>query len=362
MTGGGRHVEDQPAVSKARWGGVSLVVMALLAAIVLAMLSPTEPGERDGSAGTAVESGSPEPSASLPTGEVPDLAPTIATPSRATTRDLDVTLTVSIPETTIRPQKLELAIARNGEPVETRRRPGPGDVEIGPLELQEGENEFTAWLDGPGGAGPTSEPVVITVDRTKPMLKVGRPRENQRVPTATVEVAGRSEPDADVEVETPSISSVPRPVTVRPDGTFDLTVKLAVGDNRIKVVAMDPVGNRESIVRHVIRKEGRRAVEVQVKPPKLLISRLPRPLRIVAVVTDEASERVAGAAVTFILSLPGQGARTYDAVTDSDGRATWDMQVDRGQGIEAGTGQLGIDVTFPDGRKLTPVSAEITVR
>jgi hypothetical protein len=329
-------------------------------AIALAMLSPTEPGRQvPGVLPASPGVGSPAVAPATGAG-APEVVPVITPPETTLTRELEIELSVTIPESDVARQGLELKVARNGSEVGAVRRPRAGEVAVRDIQLEEGENTLTAWLSNAAGSGPTSSPVVVIVDKTAPELQVSEPKERTEVATMVARVAGQVELGAQVSVETPDASATRIDVIERPDGTFEQTVRLVVGDNRVKVTAVDPAGNRVTITRHVLRLDGRPSVSLQVRPERLSIDTLPRQLKVVAVVKDEAGRPVEGASVVFSLSLRGQAAQTDDAVTDADGRAEWSPLVSD-QGAQPGDGLLSAEVRLPGGRDVVAQPRDIVV-
>jgi hypothetical protein len=92
----------------------------------------------------------------------------------------------------------------------------------------------------------------------------------------------------------------------------------------------------------------------------MAIETLPRQLRVVAVVTDEAGKRVEGASVVFSLSFDGQPAQTDASPTDEDGRADWSPLISD-QGAQPGKGLLSAEVTLPGGRVVMAKPREISI-
>jgi hypothetical protein len=342
------RAQAEPEVPRSRWAGVGLVVFALLAAIVLAATAPLEPDE---AAGVTVVQPSPsatvpaKPTPSLGTGPVPEVAPSILDPGVALTAESTLDLTVSLPETPIRPRDLKVAVFRNDR--EVARLPGRGpEVSVDDVELKRGENVLTAALVGPGGIGPLSEPVIITLDADPPEVTVIAPPEGAIVDEGRVTVKGRSEPGANVSIRNAS-GGAPYELTVGPEGTFKAQVALGPKANRISIRATDALGNTRSVERRVVRAAFEADASLRVRPSSIRIARLPTTVRIVLKVSDAKGRPVDRAPVTFSVLPFGQSAEIYEAVT-RDGKATWLKRIPK-DGALRGEGKVTARVTLPDG-------------
>jgi hypothetical protein len=331
--------------------GVGLVVLALVAAIVLAATTPLDP-ESAGTAmsqeATAVPSIEPEPTPSLPNGGVPEVAPDIVPPATVLTADPVMDLEVVVPETPFRPRDLRIVIFRDGKEV-TRSNTRGEQVTVSDVKLKLGENALTAALEGPGGMGPMSEPVLVALDNEPPEISLGAPRDGARTDDEDVTVRGSSEPGALVSIRNDA-RGAPYELTVGPDGTFRASVALAPRVNRISVRATDALGNQRTVTIKVIRNAFEAEVVLRVRPSSLSISQLPAPLRISITVADAAGDPVDGAPVVFTLGPFGQSAETFETET-SDGRARWAKNIPR-DGALRGEGKVSASVTLPDGTEV----------
>jgi len=116
------------------------------------------------------------------------------------------------------------------------------------VELPSGSYRWTVSGVVGGEPMPASGPrvVVVEVDRTPPALSVTSPAPGTTTTSASVNVAGRTDPGTTVEVDG-------RPVPVAADGRFGATVAVPGGLTNVVVIATDDLGNRQAISRTVLR-------------------------------------------------------------------------------------------------------------
>ena len=334
---------SEPAVSGVRWAGVGLVIAALLGAITLAVVSPSDP--TDVRAVTAAQPTAPatiKPEARVPETEVRIISPA----DGDTTDEREMVITVTVPEYELPKDTVELQIYRDGKPVKgaSRKRPPADDIEIGPIGLREGRNEITAALTTSGGPGPISAPIAIIVDKAGPELKVDAPRENERVLTRTITVTGTTEVGATVTVRNKA-NGAELPETVGPSGAFDISMTLVDGDNKIVVSARDEAGNvtKPPIRRNVIRVDPVPVVGLKLSQNEIPLSALPKKIVMTVNVSDSTERALKGAEVIFIISVPNQAARTEPATTNGDGQARWSTTIPAGS-AKRGEGFVTVEV------------------
>lgn len=330
-------------VSGARWFGVALVIAALVGAVTLAVISPSQPGV-DSRGGIGIDDPTPVPTSIEPDARIPQGQPEIISPKDGTTtgqRSLDVVVTV--PEYELPRNALKLEVYRNGERMSTALRPPADDIEVGSIRLKEGRNEITAALISSGGAGPVSELIVVNVDKAGPKLDVTSPKENDRIFNKSVMVKGTTEVGATVTVKN-AANDRERTETVGPNGTFEMSILLEEGTNRIVVNVVDDTGNQaRRVVRRVTRVDPKPNVALRLSSNEIEVSSLPRLLTMTAIATDSSGKPIEGAEVTFHLSVFDQGARTESKVTDDRGQAHWRTEIAR-SGARRGDGFVTVEV------------------
>jgi hypothetical protein len=116
------------------------------------------------------------------------------------------------------------------------------------VELPSGAYRWTIAGVVAGEAMRSSAPraLVVDVDQTAPPLVVQTPLAGTTTQAGSVRVAGRTEPDAKVEVDG-------RPVVVDAEGAFSAAVPVPRGLTNLVVVAADDLGNVRAVSRTVLR-------------------------------------------------------------------------------------------------------------
>lgn len=344
--------EGEAHVSPARWAGVALIIASLMAAITLAVLSPSQPvrtGSEPEPQQPGIAAAAASPGADVEEPRAPTAVPRITSPGEGPTRDYRIPVTVAVPADELPRKDLSLAILRGDEVVATQERPKPdSSVTVPEVELLAGRaNVLTAALVGPGNAmGPRSEPVVVTHDSEAPQLEIVSPSRGDTVYAKTVEVTLISEAGAEVRIRN-SAADFESTVTLGQSGERSVTVPLVMGANPIVVKSTDQVGTPQTRRVRVRRLNGQPTFEVKVVPKRLKRSSLPRNLRVVVDVTDARGKPMPDATVAFtlggdILSETGEGT------TDAEGRSVWEVEVPR-TSAPAEALALGITVTSPYG-------------
>ena len=329
---------------------MALVVAALSGAVTLAVVSPGDEGAGAGMA--AVEAPStPLPIAVSSGALVPSTRPEILTPRNdEVLGEWDISMTVRVPKDPLPRRQLTLVILQRGEVVQTLERPRPDDVTVDGVRLVSGTNEITAALQGPDGAiGPQSEPVTVVVDRTPPDLVLTEPEAKTETTETTIQLKGRSEPGATVEIRNRS-AGWRDPAVVGPSGEFTASVPLEEGANRIVVISTDPAGAQERGSVRVMRLDGK-PVATLFRIGGIKRASLPMEVRIRVDVTDAKGKALADAEVAFTLNVPGQETDGHTLATAANGRAVWSARIPA-EGTEAGTGRVTVAVTAPNGEAI----------
>jgi hypothetical protein len=339
-------------VSRARWAGVGVVVFALLAAIILAATAPVSQSEGQGAALAPQPTWTAAASTpgSSPAVGVPALAPVIVPPTELLTRDPRIDVIVTLPDLAPRSKGLRVKLLRDGRAVGSVRARG-SEVSVADVKLRPGANRLTAVIVGPGGDGPASEAVVVTLDREAPFLRVTSPRAEQVVDVKQVVVRGRTEAGAAVTIENAARGG-PVDLTADGTGTFKWQVALATGRNSIAVTVADDLGNVRREVRRVVRSAVQVETKLTLRPARMRLSKLPKQVLITLVVTDARGRPVADAPVTFTIGPQGQPVETFETSTDRQGRAVWPRNIVR-EGAQRGTGKVTASVTLSDGTERT---------
>lgn len=355
-SGRGAKSSEQPEVSPARWAGVALVIAAIVGAIALAMISPSEQGEPQ-QPGVIAEAPSPSFSSTPGDGQVPTVQPTITSPGdRTETPEVEIAVAVELPPDDAVPRKLLRLYVYNADKIYVVEKPKTGTtVTVEGVRLAPGENSLTAALGGPDGPGPVSEPVVVILDETKAKVTISSPENKVETYDDGIVVEFSSEVGATVRVVNDA-NSFDDEAVVGPSGEASMLVRLKRGRNRITATSTDAAGQEQTDFVNVIRIDGR--PKVKLKYPESV--RLPETIRIVADVTDDKGKPMPDAEVNFSLGGTGRTTDSEVATTDTNGRAVWKVAV-AGSSSPASTLELGVVVISPSGDK-KPLDRKIILR
>jgi hypothetical protein len=358
--GSGKKGEQE--VSPARWAGVAFVITAIVAAIILGMLSPSDP---DATPAVAAVVESPAPSAGALDSQVPIAQPTIMLPKDGEEYpEFVIPVTVELPRDEIPGEFLQLHIMRGDESLKTKENPKiPGTVTVKGVEVDEGANELTAVLTGPGGWGPRSDPVVVIVDRDAPGLEIITPENKAEVYDKVVRVEGTSEIEAEVKVRNETTGKTHPYGVIGADGEFSVSVPLKPGaNNKLRVVSTGAAGIPQSKTIRVIQVDGRPKVKIRkIEPNPVSLSSLPAQISIRVDVTDAKGKPMPEAEVFLSLGGPGQEAEQDRLVTNAKGRVVWKPTIEAGS-ERTDTLSVVAEATSPLSDKKRRDQAEVTFR
>jgi hypothetical protein len=339
---------EVPEVSRARWGGVALVIVSLMGAITLAVISPGD-GTRTSGAGIVRPDVTPSPQATAEDTRRPTGQPEIASPrSGWVIGEWYIDVRVEVPEEPLPRRTLTLVVLRDGREVKSLPRPEIGATStVTDVPLVAGANVLTAALRGPGGLGPESEPIAVTQDRDAPVLDVTTPKDGLETTESEIGVAGTSEAGASVKVENLA-KGWDATLVVGPSGSFELVVPLALGKNRIVARSTDGAGmeRRDDVV--VERKDGRPVIKLTA-PNRVSRADLPKEVRVVVDVTDVDGKAIEGANVSYGIGGPGGTTEDFSDETNAEGRSTW--QVDVVAGSSQSSAIVSVEVIAPNGER-----------
>jgi hypothetical protein len=283
----------------------------------------------------------PEPSA---TELVVSDAPTLEAPDEPYTNQPTVDLTGTGPaavagqeDTRIR---IYVAIGEGNPDVAIEVPVGSSQHFLVPgLALSPGTNTFTATILGPTDLeSEASAAVTYVLDTTKPKITISAPKANAVVNAKSALVVGQTQARS-----TLSLHNLTTNATVAgaadAKGAFSIGVPIGTGSNKIQVTATDPAGNVNVTTVTVRRGNGALTAKVSASFYQLKLSKLPEPVQLTVIVTDPDGRALAGAKVTFTLTVPSVPAITSSTLTTSStGRASFTTTIPRG----ATTGQCSI--------------------
>lgn len=278
----------------------------------------------------------PVPSVLAPT--APE-APAIESPTEPYTNEAQADLTVTVPSRIAgNPDylvRVYLAL-KDQAPSPIDEKPlAPTAQMIIPVTLTDGINDFSVTLVGPGGESESSPLARWVLDTDPPAIRLTSPKDGALVNRKAVTLEGRTQGRSTVNARnTKTGESIGG--TAAGDGTFSLSLPLTSGSNPIRLTATDPAGNTKALQLTVRRGSGQLRASLSASAYSISQKSLPTQIRLVVLVDDPDGRPLAGARVTFTLSVPGVKTVTGDAVTDANGQASFSTRIpksaDRGGG------------------------------
>ena len=205
-----------------------------------------------------------------------------------------------------------------------------------PVQLTDGINDFTAKIAGPGGESDPSLAVRYVFDNVPPKITITSPKNNAIVNGKAVDIKGKTQARTTLLAHNAANGSSIAG-TAESDGTFTLSLALSAGANRITIDGTDPAGNASEVILTVKRGAGKLAVDLSASDYQIKRSQLPEPVTLFAAVTDPNGQPLAGAAVTFTLSMPGIPTVTIDGSTDAQGKASFKTTIPKGAAVGQGS-------------------------
>ena len=214
------------------------------------------------------------------------------------------------------------------------------------IPLQRGENRITAAFIGPGGEGPLSEPVTVTLDNVPPSIELSAPQNHAVINAESVDVQGVTEAGAKVTIR--NISHTGRRRWPRaPMARSTRWSTWPQGRTRSRCpprMRWEPGDHRTD--RHP--RSGSAQAQLVLSPKKFRLHHLPATMDVQLVVVDADGRAADGAKVTFSLSPPGEPTSTYEETTEA-GHASWLGVSLPKEGAIAGDGFVTALVELADG-------------
>jgi hypothetical protein len=353
---GPKRGDPEHEVSPARWAGVAFVIAALVSAIALAFVSPSQPGAAQqpsaiGGETSSVEA-SPAPSQSVAPARLPTVQPTITNPlPDKETAEREIAVTVELPREPQVPRKdLTLYIMLDGIISSDHKVAKPqtgGAVTVEGVRIEPGVNSLQAVLTSPAGPGPASEPVSITLDTEKMGLSILAPENRYETYDETVRVEIEAEPDAVVEVSNLDMGWDPAAVTVGRTGQESVIARLKVGRNRIRAMSVDQAGQPQTEQITVRRIDGTPHIKIGA-PARVKGSSLPAKIAVAVRVTDAAGEPLEGTTVDYSLGGSGRSVVTDADTTNANGRSRWKATIAPTSSISGDQVVVTVTATSPE--------------
>ncbi len=267
-------------------------------------------------------------------------APLIQAPAEPYTNQGEVDLVISIPAHLVGDTdyvvRVYLAL-KDQSPAPINELPlAPTAQMIIPVTLTDGINDFSVTLVGPGGESEQSPLARWIYDTNPPGIKLTAPRDGAIINRKAVTLEGRSQARSTIiarNIKTgDSITG-----TAAADGTFSLDLPITTGANRIKIAVTDPAGNGNELEMTVSRGSGKLRASLSSSAYSITKKSLPVTVRLTVIVDDPDGVPLAGARVTFTLSIPRIPTITGEATTDVHGQAIFETRIPASAGTGGGT-------------------------
>ena len=260
-------------------------------------------------------------------------APTIQSPTEPYTNQQQVDLVVTVPQRLAgNPDyKVRVYVALKDQPsaVIAEKALAATAQMIIPMTLTTGINDFSVTLVGPAGESEQSPLARWILDTNPPGIKLTSPKDGAEINRKAVTLQGRTQARSTILIRnTKTNESISG--TAAADGTFSLAVPITSGSNVIHIAVTDPAGNDNAMSLTVRRGSGKLRASISSSAYVIRQKDLPMDVRLTVLVDDPDGRPLAGARVTFTLSIPGIPTITGDATTDSNGQAVFTTKIPKG--------------------------------
>jgi hypothetical protein len=303
---------------------------------------------------------SPTPSAS----GTPSDAPVIDPPDETIVNVASVDLTVHVPSAVVGQSgyKCRLYVAvGNAARAKVTEAPvgGTSTMVFSSVALAKGQNSFTATVVGPAGESSASQPVVITLDVSKPKIAISSPKNGASVTGTTITVKGATQAASDVRIQNDANGATAN-TTADDVGNFSMRIAIAPGPNNLTITVTDPAGNSSTATIAVSKGSGQLRATLTSSAYQFTAKKLPSTITLTAVVIGADGKPAPGATALFTISVPGLPAVVSSPITtDGTGTATFSTTIPKG--AMAGSGVADVLITMPNGKQTT-AKAALTVK
>lgn len=199
------------------------------------------------------------------------------------------------------------------------------------LKLSEGTNIFQATIIGADDReSERSAAVSYILDTSKPRITVKSPKNKAIVNAKAVQIVGQTQARSALSARNATTNTT---VNGSADGAgaFAIVVPLGTGTNTIQITATDPAGNVNTATMTLRHGTGVLTAHLSASAYRIRVSKLPEPVTLVVIVTDPDGRALAGADVTFTLTVPGEPPIASSQITTSStGRASFSTNLPRG--------------------------------
>jgi hypothetical protein len=288
------------------------------------------------------------------------IAPTLKQPTEPYTSESMVDLEVTVPSDLVGDpnHRIHVYLTLPGQdPALIQEAPiADAPRTVIPVQLTDGVNDFTAKIAGPAGESDPSLAVRYVFDNVPPKITIASPKNNAIVNSKAVDIKGKTQARTTLLAHNAANGSSIAG-TAESDGSFTLSLALSAGANRITIDGTDPAGNASEVVLTVKRGAGKLAVTLSASDYQIKRSQLPQAVTLFATVTDPDGQPLAGAAVTFTLSMPGIPTVTIDGKTDAQGKASFKTTIPKGAAVGQGSATVLVSTdTFGSTQDFTVIT------
>ena len=214
-----------------------------------------------------------------------------------------------------------------------------------PVDLTPGRNDFQATILLAGVESEPSPVVTFILDTEAPVIVLTSPKDGGTVNSPTAVLIGTTQPRTTLlavnAANGTSISGV-----AGTDGKFSLSLPLEPGTNAVTVTGRDPAGNQGTLNVSLVRGSGKLTANLSASAYRVSTKSLPVSIQLNVVVLNPDGQALAGATVTFTLTIPGIPPISKDAVTGADGRASFTTTMPKD--VTVGTGLVTVLVATTD--------------
>jgi hypothetical protein len=272
----------------------------------------------------------PVPSATI--GLVPD-PPKIESPTEPYTNQSQVDLSVTIPSNLAGNPDYSVKVylsLKDQAPAPVDQKPlSPTPRMIIPVTLTDGVNDFSVTLVGPAGESEQSPLVRWILDRKPPAIRLTSPKDGALINRKAVTLEGRTQGRSTINARNVQTGDAVGG-TAGADGTFSVSLPLANGTNQLHLTVTDPAGNAKTLDLSVRRGSGALRASIASSIYSVSQKDLPYDIQLTVLVDDPDGRPLAGARVTFTLSIPGIPTVRGDATTDAEGRGVFTTRIPKG--------------------------------
>ncbi len=270
-------------------------------------------------------------------------APVIALPSEPYTNQPMVDLQITVPSANIGStgSRLRIYLTREGQSQAVVKEVSMGGTInlIVPVDLTTGRNDFQATITLNGVESKPSPSVTFILDTVPPPIVLTSPKDGATVNSPIATLVGTTQARTTlVAVNAANGTSISG--QAGSDGTFSLALPLGTGTNAVTISGRDPAGNLGHLAISLVRGTGQLTSSLTASSYRVAASSLPVAIQLTVLVLNPDGQPIAGANVTFTLTVPGIPPISKDAVTGSDGRATYTTTLPKD--VTVGSGQATV--------------------